>query len=253
MWLQDLSDGTPSRFTFGPSPGWSAPVWSPDGDEIAFTTRDLAGQAQYEIRRKRSDMTGPEQVVARSDSLVYLWDWSPNGKLLLYSPTDGRGHDLWAMPLEADGTPVSVLEAPGLQVYGQFSPDGRWLAYGSNEHGEYQVYVQPYPATGALRQVSSEGGSMPRWRRDGKELFYRANDGMLMAVTMVASEGSGGAADAFEPGTPQPLFDSLPLSRTFGFTYQPASDGQRFLVALPLVRAKTPLTVVLNWQAAMGR
>ena len=198
-------------------------------------------------------MTGAEQVVARSDGTVALWDWSPDGKLLLYSPVTGRTLNLWAMSLDGDGTPVSGLEAPATQEYGQFSPDGRWIAYGSNEHGEFQVFVQPYPATGALWQVSSEGGSMPRWRRDGKELFYRATDGKLMAVTVGAREGSGGATEAFEHGTPQPLFDSLPLPANFEFTYQPASDGQRFLVALPLAGAKTPLTVVLNWQAAPRR
>ena len=93
---------------------------------------------------------------------------------------------------------------------------------------------------------------MPRWRGDGKELFYRADDGSLMAVTVSARNDSSGADDAFEHGTPKPLFDSVPSPRNFEFTYQPTSDGQKFLVAMPLADAKTPITVVLNWQASGG-
>jgi dipeptidyl aminopeptidase/acylaminoacyl peptidase len=218
-----------------------------------FASNNLVGQAQYEIRRKRSDMTGTEQVVARSDSVFRLWDWSPDGKLLLYSLDNVRGRDLWAMPLDGDETPVLFLEAFGQQVFGQFSPDGRWIAYASNEDGQFQVYVRPYPATVALWQVSTEGGTQPRWRRDGKELFYRAPDGRLMAATVGAPEGSSGADAAFKHGTPQPLFDSLPPSPNYDFTYEPANNGQRFLVTVPLAGAKTPITVVLNWQAALGR
>ena len=249
VWLQNLPGGTSSRFTFGPSPGWSAPIWSPDGSEIAFASLDVAGRAQYEIRRKRADMSGGEQVVARMEGRVIdLWDWSPDGKLLLISEMSLGGADLSLVSLEGDGTLVPFVAEEGPQRYGQFSPDGRWIAYASYD----QVYVQPNPPTGALRQVSTEGGSMPRWRVDGKELFYRVDDGTLMAVTVSARNDSSGADDAFEHGTPQPLFDSVPSPRNFEFTYQPTSDGQKFLVATPLAGAKTPITVVLNWQASGG-
>ena len=246
LWVQDLPGGTPSRFTFGPSPGWASAVWSPDGSEIVFASTTMFGQAEYEIRRKRTDMSGGEQVVMRSDGTLVLFDWSPDGKQLLLDA--GVGFDLWMMPLEDDGTPTAYLERPGSQALGQFSPEGRWIAYVSDEHGADQVYAQPYPATGALWQVSTDGGSMPRWRGDGRELFYRADDGRLMAVAV-----NRGATDSFEHGTPEPLFESVPPvpGNIDAFTYQPSRDGQRFLVALAAADAR-PIAVVVNWQAAVG-
>jgi hypothetical protein len=248
VWTFAVPDGTPSKFTFGPDPGWGFPLWSPDGSAIAYATFDLAGQASYELRRRRADMTGSEETLLKTDAIIFLWNWAPDGKALVYS----ANNDLWQLPLEGDRKPVQLTSAPSDEQYGQVSPDGRWLAYAAGNRGEMQIYVQPIPATGALWLVSKDGGTMPRWRRDGRELYYRAADGRLMSVPVVASAIGAGAS--FQHGTPQALFGSIPtIGNVQRFTYQPSADGQRFLVALPTEAGARPMTVVLNWQQAIRR
>jgi len=248
VWTLAVPDGTPSKFTFGPAPGWTYPVWSPNASEIAYATLDNAGLSGYELRRRKSDMTGSEETLLKSDTIMRLWDWSPDGTYLVYNADSA----LWQLPLEArEGTrtPVKLTTAPTDEQYGQVSPDGRWLAYAAGSRGDTQVYVQPMPATGAIWLVSKDGGTMPRWRRDGKELYYRGTDGRLMAVPIVAGQGT-----SFQNGAPQALFGSIPtLGNITRFPYQPSADGQRFLVAMPVESAAKPMTVVLNWQPAIRR
>jgi dipeptidyl aminopeptidase/acylaminoacyl peptidase len=177
-------------------------------------------------------------------------DWSPDGKFIVYqSFRSGTGTDLLLLPLQGDHKPIPYLETPFNEGDAQFSPDGRWMAYASNESGQAQVYVQAIPAGGAKWQISPAGGVQPRWRRDGKELFYISTDQKLMAVQV-----KSGAT--FEPGAPQPLFDIDPIYPPIvgGFAYQPTADGQRFLV-LSLVGGATapPINVVLNWQAGLRK
>ena len=150
--------------------------------------------------------------------------------------------DLWLLPLEGDRKPIPYLQTPFNDTAGAFSPDGRWMAYDSDESGQNQIYVQTIPASGAKYQISSEGGTQPQWRRDGKELFYVSADQKLMAVPM--------SLDArVEAGTPQALFTSVGAAG-----YAPSRDGQRFLVNVPAGAegaAAPPITVVLNWQAGL--
>ncbi len=242
IWVRSLPAGSASKLTFGPAPGWFLPLWSPDSSEVVYTTMDLAGLSNYEIRRKRSDMTGKEETLLRATGYVRAWDWSADGKWLVYG--DGTD-DLWFLPMVGEHTPIQVTKTPEGETYGQFSGDGRWLAYASGDRASPQVFVQPVPSTGAKWLVSAGVGSQPRWRRDGKELYYRRGDGQLMAVPIA------GASAALEHGAPQPLFGSIP---SFGnverFTYQPSADGQRFLVVGTGDAAVPPITVVLNWQGA---
>jgi hypothetical protein len=144
---------------------------------------------------------------------------------------------------------VQFTKTPVEDHYGQVSPDGHWLAYASGERGQSQIYVQPLPQTGALWLVSRDGGSMPRWRRDGKELFFRSGDAQLMAVSIGASASGG-----FEHGPAQSLFGPIPnFGNVVRFTYDASIDGQKFLVATPVATSIPALTVVLNWQAGLGR
>ena len=247
IWFQNSGGGTPSRFTFGPRPGWASPIWSPDGERVIFKTADFAGLDEYEIRIKHRDGSEPERTIGHSDVILLLWDASPDGAHLLYSRIDEAGFDIFSAPLEGDGETTRVAGS-GRQSYAQYSPDGRWLAYVSNELDDFQVYVQPYDATGAVWQVSTDGGSMPRWRGDSRELYYRAPDGTLMAVTIDSREGTA----SLEHGTPQPLFDALMASRNGRFTYEPDSDGQRFLVTATATGSKEPIRVILNWPASIN-
>jgi len=235
---------SPSRFTFGPSPGWGSPVWSPKGDQIAYATVGLGGFPGYDIRRKASSGAAQDETLFTSTGTVSVWGWAPDGKSLLVSV----GLDLLLLPIEGDRRPVQFMRPADGRV-GQFSPDGRWIAYVAGNEGQGDVYVQPVPATGSKWQVSKGGGLVPRWKGDGHELYYRANDGQLMAVAV--SEGPGGSIQL--GSTQQALFPIPSTGNTDSYLYAPAGDGQRFLVALPLAGTEAPLTVVQNWTAAVKR
>jgi serine/threonine protein kinase len=250
VWVQPLPGGEPSRFTFGPAPGWAFPLWSPDGRELAYTTYDLVGFPKYEIRRRRADRGGAEETLLRATQTLYPWDWSPDGRFLVFSD---EAYDFALLPLSGDRRPVPLLTAPGIQALAQFSPDGRFLAYTSDQQGQTDVYVGTVPASGAVWQVSTNGGSMPRWRRDGRELYYRAVDGTLMVVSFGAGVGARGAAAVDERTAPRPLFKGIPSSgNDFFFTYAAADDGQRFLVGASRQTDQPPITLVVNWQAALA-
>ena len=186
-----------------------------------------------------------------SDTLASVLKTEPSWKALPASTPQTLRRVLRSC-LQAVGgaqTPVPYLQTPFSETHAQFSPDGQWMAYASNESGQPQIYVQTIPAGGAKRQVSTTGGDQPRWRRDGKELFYISADRKLMAAPVKTDAG-------FEAGSPQPLFDMQPLYvPTRGrFAYQPTADGQRFLVTAPVNGpVTTPITVVLNWQAGLKK
>jgi len=249
VWLQDLARGVMSRFTFGPGSG-SGPVWSPDGTRIAFTSR--VGSGAYNIYLKPSSGVGKEELLKAAGFNSFARDWSRDGKFIVFEEDSGRtNRDVWLLPVEGDHKPVPYLQSPFNEQRGQFSPDGRWMAYVSNESGRNEVYVQPIPASGAKRQISTAGGEFPRWRRDGKELFYLAVDRKLMAVPVSIG---GAASGSFEIGPAQPLFE-IPTGALAG-SLQPAADGQRFLAIVPAggeAAAATPITVITNWQAGLQK
>ena len=244
IWLQNLSGGAPSRFTFGPAPGWSFPTWSPDGSELAFNTFTLSGLSRYQLQRRRVDRTGTEETLRESPTGMYLWDWSAVGRRLLFESDVPPA--LWLLPLEGERDPILVEE--GLEFSAQVSPDGRWLAYVSREQGAGQVFVQPLPATGAKWQISTAGASMPQWRSDGRELYFRAADGVLWALAVRSD------TDTFEIGERRSLFGGVPASPDHYYrTFEPAQDGERFLVQLRAAESEPPITLVLHWQSDLRR
>lgn len=191
--------------------------WSPDGHRIAY--HDATQTRLFTIG---ADGDGQQKTLESKD-LVYINDWSPDGRFLMYtetSPTTLR--DLWLVPTTGERKSVPVLVTPFSESHGQFSPDGTWIAYTSNESGQEEIYVRNVPAKGSTR-VSTNGGSFSRWRKDGKELFYRSPDGRLMAVSVA------NVADRLEFGTPVPLLPIVEPLGTFAYPYDVAPDGQKVL------------------------
>jgi len=171
-------------------------------------------------------------------------DWSPDGRLVLYTSQDPKsGSDLWSLSPDGDGKPSVVVQTPFDETQAQFSPDGRWIAYASNETGRYEIYVRSFPGPGGKWQVSTEGGIYPRWRRDGKELFYVAADGSLVSVPITLGPN-------LQAGTGNPLFRLETGIRTFDVS----PDGSRFLVSTPVEKSpESPIRVILNWEAALRK
>jgi len=179
--------------------------------------------------------------------------WSPNGQVLLYAIQHPKtGLDLWALPLAGDRKPLPVVQTPFDETGGQISPNGHWVAYESNESKTMQIFIRPFSGPGSQWQISTEGGSQPRWRPDGKELFYIAPDGRLMAVPIAV----GADPQTLQRGVPVPLF---PTGLASGASisglmskpqYTVASDG-RFLMNMTLEATAPPITVVLNWDTTL--
>jgi serine/threonine protein kinase len=253
LWLQDLERKVISRFTFEPGVS-SSPAWSPDDTRIAFSIRDEG--AQWGIYQKEVTGTGKAELLSHGGVNAFTWDWSPDGKFILYSDYQEKTkYDLWMLPLEGDHKPIPYLQTPFSEIHGQYSPDGRWMAYASDESGRFEVYVQTIPTSGPKWQISNAGGDFPRWRLDGKELYYIAADQKLMEMPVKTASGSSGS---FVPGVPQPLFRIEPVSTSVSTTipFQPAANGARFLVNVQAGGEGTqapPITVVLNWTAGFKK
>ena len=185
IWVFDLARNTETRLTFDPADDLG-PLWSPDGNHIAFaSTRNHS----FGLYQKNSNGTGDDELLLKVDTTIVPEDWSLDGRFLVYMITTGGGRDVWFLPLAGDASsgaprgsgqtgqarkPVPFLTTPFFERHAQLSPDGKWMAYVSNESGIYDVYVQSFPAGGGKWQVSTGGGVEPRWRHDGKELFYLA-------------------------------------------------------------------------------
>ena len=248
LWQLEFARDLLTRFTFDSSQDVS-PAWSPDGRQIVFSS---TRSGTYNIYRKEANGAGQEERLTQSDKPQFVSDWSPDGRFVLYTETSPQtGSDLWVLPMSGDRKPVLYLRTPFNESMGRFSPgvEGRqrWIAYTSDESGRQEVYVRAFPDSGAKWLVSGQGGgTQPRWRGDGKELFYWSPaEGKLMAVAVREKAGT------LEWDTPRPLFPVATLGTVF---YDVASDGQRFLVLQPPEDAKSaPLTVVINWQAELAK
>jgi len=233
IWIIDLLHGIPMRFTFGPDPDIQ-PTWSPDGSHIVYTSYQGGGAQIYQ---RLSDGAGNPEVLIKEEATAI--DWSRDGRFILYESKSG----LSVLPLFGDHKPFPLLQTG--ESEGRFSPNGRWMAYCSAESGKQEVYIQSFPVSGAKWLISTNGGSNPRWRRDGKELFYLASDQKLMAVAV-------NGESAFQPGVPKALFQTRQV--VCRYHYAVTADGQHFLVNTPLEEASTaPITVVLNWTGELKR
>ena len=242
LWLYDLTRGTASRFTFDPADD-SDGVWSPDGKHVVFGSRRSNGGGLYQ---KLASGDGQEEPLVTSEAVTYPRDWSSDGRFLVYETWSSGSANLWVLPMSGDRKPSPFMQTEFTERDGHLSPDGRWIVYDSDESGKREVYVQSFPAPGGKVQISTAGGYNPRWRRDGKELFYIAEDGQMVAVPV-------SAAASFEAGVPKPLFRAMYPGLTSGGMehYAVSGDGQRFLLNVPSEEAFSPITIVLNWTAGL--
>jgi Tol biopolymer transport system component len=225
IWTFDPDQRRLQRFTFDASQENSSPVWSPDGTRIAFASRRGNGWA---IVIRKSDGSGDEELVVESTEQKAPMSWSPDGKLLVYMQI-GKAADIWAVPLEGDKRPFPLVDSTADEMHAQVSPDGKWLAYQSNETGVYEIYIKQFPEGPAKRQVSTGGGLWPRWRGDGKEIYYIGT-----GINAVEMDMSGATP---RPSVPRLLFagpGNPSLTGHFGIYHRFAvsADGQRFLIAL---------------------
>jgi Tol biopolymer transport system component len=243
LWLIDVSRNLSSQFTFGTSNS-SLPVWSPDGARVAFAKDD--GQIGFDIFLKPAHADGPEERLLQKGGSQIPSDWSQDGRFVLFTQVNARDLDVWALPLSGDRKPFPITRTPSQEEGATFSPDGRWIAYQSDESGENEIFVQPFPAATSRQRITHGGGRAPQWRAsDGKELYYFARDGSLMAVAV---------SDGMRRGDPQRLFPTEYNRRRGRRFFSVTGDGQRFLV--PVYRdpvPATPLTVIVNWPATLTR
>ena len=243
IWLYDVARGLRTRFTFGPANFFA--VWSPDGSRIVFSSRR---KGSFDLYQKDSSGAGSEEMLLEDNLDKYPDSWSPDGKFVLYeSLGSSRSSDLFVLPITGDRKPFPLLQTQFGGTEGRISPDGRWVAYRSNESGRNEIYVAPFPGPGGKWQISTAGGSFPRWRHDGSEIFYLTPDNRLMAAS-VNGKGTG-----FEVGAVKPLFATRIV---FGgdYQYDVSADGQRFLIdTSPEQATLAPITVVLNWTAGLKK
>jgi Tol biopolymer transport system component len=204
----------------------------------------------YDLYWKPSNGSGNEELLLKSDNAKFVTDWSSDGRFILYVEYGATSSgNLWALPLFGDQKPVPVVQMNLNGGQGRFSPDGHWIAYAADESGKPQIYVQSFPTTGGKWMVSIDGGIQPRWRQDGKELFYYGIEGKLMVVDVKAN------ADNFQAGTPSPLFEVRPVSGppTAGPPYSVSHDGQRFLINITEESSPSPAIVVQNWTSSLKK
>jgi Tol biopolymer transport system component len=246
VWLIDVVRGVPTRFTFdAASDAYS--VWSPDGNRVVFAS---TRKGAYNLYWKLSSGAGADELLLESDQGKVPADWSADGRFLLFRSNDPQtGFDLWVLPLSGDKMPIPVLKTPFEERDGQFSPDGKWIAYQSNESGRFEIYVQPFPGPGGKFQISANGGAQPRWDKNGREVFYVSLDGKMMAAPVKLSPDG----QSLETGTPAALFPVRiaggPLPGPNKQQYAVSSDGQRFLVNLAVDEGgASPITLILNWK-----
>ena len=223
-WFFDLAQGRMQRLTFDAGQDNSSPVWSPDGTRVAFASQR---NSRWGLYVKLADGTAAEELITESEVQKWPTSWSPDGKLLVYTQLTGSG-DVWAVPVADDKKPVPLLQSLSAEGYGQVSPDGKWMAYQSNETGRAEIYVKPFPEGPGKWQVSTDGGQFPRWRRDGRELFFYFNNNMIAADVRVTGS-------SVEPGVPRTLFGlavpSVALAHGVYNRYAVTADGQRFLIS----------------------
>jgi Tol biopolymer transport system component len=244
IWILDLAQGTRARLTFDTAIHIN-PAWSPDGRYVAYTSGSAPGAT---IHRKGVDGSTPDELlVQEKDATFQAPTFSPDGRFLVYLRAIGpSGNGIYAMPLAGDRTPRVVVPSPSPQTllnYPRVSPDGRWLAYSSNESGRTQVYVTSFPGGAGKWQVSNASGDMPAWRKDGKEIYF-ASVSELQAAPVASVGGQ------FNPGTPQTIAH-LGNAIANGRVFDAMPDGSRFIAPIVPTDAAAPIHLLVNWPAEL--
>ena len=245
LWILDLARGT--MVAANPAVGEDRGlrddgnlVWAPDGRRLAFTA---TVDAEVDLF-----LLNPQQPPVRlaRPGMQYAKQWSADGRFILYTQVDSATkNSLWALPLEGDRTPIVLVDSASLNDSPQLSPDGHWLAYGSNESGRAEVYIQKFPGASDRVRLSTDGGGQPKWRGDGRELFYVTGDGTMMAVAW---------PDHGEPGQPRALFRTSAQFLPYLDQYTVTPNGQRFLVISPsAAKGFARLDVISNWPALLDK
>ncbi|MBI4469562.1 MAG: serine/threonine-protein kinase [Acidobacteria bacterium] len=252
IWIYEVASGLRTRFTLDAATERIS-TWSLDGSYIIFNSNR---NGYFDLYQKASGGVGGDEPILESNVDKFPISCSPDGRFLIYHighPTTGR--DLWVLPLSDDREsttsrkePFPFVQTEFVERFGQFSPDGRWIAYDSNESGRFEVYVAPFPGPGGKRRISLSGGEVPRWRGDGKEIFYEAQ--VAGQDTLMAAELNG-AGGTMEVCVGRPLFNF----RWGGSgPYDVTPDGQRFLVNMRVgLKTPPPITLVQNWTADLKR
>jgi eukaryotic-like serine/threonine-protein kinase len=250
IWVLDLKRNSTTRLTFGPGSN-VYPVWSPDGSQIVFSSnRD----GNYELYRKPADGARAEQLLLRTKDRKRAMSWSRDGRYLLFGTSRNLADEqLWVLPMQGEPNPISFSHSQFDEGAGKFSPDGRWIAYLSNETGQYEVYVREFTGaggsteTGGKWMISKNGGFYPIWRADGKEIAYLSLDRNFM---MSVSVDSG---RTFRAGTPRQLI-RIPTDRGGFNEVATTPDLKRFLMPVALEeKVSQSFTVMLNWTSALKK
>jgi Tol biopolymer transport system component len=240
LWTVDMIRGTSSRLTFHEAEEFLA-SWSPDGDYIVFASERTENRASLFL--KRSDGSGPAELLLEGEDDLWPYSWSPDGRFVIFGKTENGG-DLWMLPLEGDRTPRPIVTSPFAEAQGNVSPNGRWIAYISDESGAPEVYVQAFPEPHGRWQISTGGGSNPSWAADGRQLYFYATD-QILAVPI--SEGNG----TLTAGRPRELL-RVRFEDPYGIgSFDVSRDGSRFFGVFgaddssPAERRQA--TLILNW------
>lgn len=247
VWVFDLTRGTSTRLTFaGSARGF--PVWSADGKTVFYASNPKGTSHMYS---KAADGSGPERLVLETEETVELpASASSDGRYLVYIKRDIKSEPtyvIWALPLFGDGKPFPVVQNNFESQFPVLSPDGKWMAYQSNDSGRREIYITAFPTGGAKWQVSSNGGTWPRWRRDGKELFFLDPSDKIVSVDVNTSGG------AVHLGIPHDLFQTVGIQRDFG-PFDVTADGKKFLLNSGNLKEGTdPFTLVQNWPAELKK
>jgi Tol biopolymer transport system component len=262
LWVEEIGRGVRTRLTKDPETDKGNPVWSPDGSRILFGA--IEGRAQLGIFGLASNGSGSQELVlpsSTSDLPIWPTSWSPDGKVILYSrgdlPSLTRA-EIWALPLTGERKPHRMVQTAAAAYDGQFSPNGEWMAYTSKESGREEVYVVPFEVARDLAtvkgnatgmgdkwQISSSGGAFPKWRSDNREIFYVSLGDQMMAV------GVEEKGNRLEIGKAMPLFKA---AMNFSLSpYDVAADGERFIINTKSQNLNTPLTLVVNLTARLGK
>jgi len=248
VWLYDVARGTGSRLTFDGKRN-RYPIWSPDGSRIAFL---FSGEEPDTIYQKTVNGIGQKEALEKAPTGSWVpSDWSRDGRYLVGWGHNGNKSSIWVLPLSPEAAGGERKSVPYLnegfnELNPKLSPNGQWIAYDSDETGRDEIFVQTFPKPGGKWQVSANGGTRPVWSRDGQELYFIGLDGKLMAVDV-----KGGPGSSFEAGAPNPLFDTHTVGdRTI--TFDVSKDG-RFLIPTWISDLGGPITVIVNWQAALKK